>query len=105
TKASCAGPASRSTTGTRSSSRRRGSASPLAHFPITLTVMAGLVPAIHVLAAAKKTWMPGTRPGMTKERPTHPNRKNALADGYRALDLAQARDRYAPPILAADALS
>jgi hypothetical protein len=30
--------------------------------------MAGLVPAIHVLfdAAAKKTWMPGTRPGMTK---------------------------------------
>jgi hypothetical protein len=31
--------------------------------------MAGLVPAIHVLfdAAGKKTWMPGTRPGMTKE--------------------------------------
>jgi hypothetical protein len=30
--------------------------------------MAGLVPAIHVLfdAAAKKTWMPGTGPGMTK---------------------------------------
>ena len=29
-------------------------------------VMAGLVPAIHVLAAArKKTWMPGTGPGMT----------------------------------------
>ena len=27
--------------------------------------MAGLVPAIHVLPAAK-TWMPGTRPGMTK---------------------------------------
>jgi hypothetical protein len=27
-------------------------------------VMAGLVPAIHVLAAAK-TWMPGTSPGMT----------------------------------------
>jgi hypothetical protein len=25
--------------------------------------MAGLVPAIHVLAA--RTWMPGTRPGMT----------------------------------------
>jgi hypothetical protein len=25
--------------------------------------MAGLVPAIHVFAA--KTWMPGTRPGMT----------------------------------------
>jgi 2-keto-4-pentenoate hydratase/2-oxohepta-3-ene-1,7-dioic acid hydratase in catechol pathway len=28
--------------------------------------MAGLVPAIHVLAAARKTWMPGTRPGMTE---------------------------------------
>jgi hypothetical protein len=27
-------------------------------------VMAGLVPAIHVLAAVK-TWMPGTSPGMT----------------------------------------
>ena len=26
-------------------------------------VMAGLVPAIHVLAA--RTWMPGTTPGMT----------------------------------------
>jgi hypothetical protein len=29
--------------------------------------MAGLVPAIHVLGAARsKTWIPGTRPGMTK---------------------------------------
>jgi hypothetical protein len=28
------------------------------------TVMAGLVPAIHVLDA-DKTWMPGTGPGMT----------------------------------------
>jgi opacity protein-like surface antigen len=28
--------------------------------------MAGLVPAIHVLASKEnKTWMPGTRPGMT----------------------------------------
>ena len=32
---------------------------------VTLAVMAGLVPAIHVCLAAK-TWMPGTRPGMTK---------------------------------------
>src|SRR5262249_1079938 len=31
-------------------------------------VMAGLVPAIHVLLAARKTWMPGTRPGMTVVR-------------------------------------
>jgi len=31
--------------------------------------MAGLVPAIHVFLRCKavKTWMPGTRPGMTKE--------------------------------------
>jgi hypothetical protein len=33
-------------------------------------VMAGLDPAIHVLAATKKAWMPGTRPGMTT--PGHP---------------------------------
>jgi hypothetical protein len=34
----------------------------------TLTlVMAGLVSAIHVFTScAVKTWMPGTRPGMTK---------------------------------------
>jgi hypothetical protein len=32
-------------------------------------VMAGLVPAIHALLGEPKTWMPGTRPGMTKERP------------------------------------
>jgi len=32
-------------------------------------VMAGLVPAIHAfdLGDAVKTWMPGTRPGMTKD--------------------------------------
>ena len=29
------------------------------------SVMAGLVPAIHVFAVARKTWMPGTSPGMT----------------------------------------
>jgi hypothetical protein len=28
-------------------------------------VMAGLGPAIHVLIDDSKTWMPGTRPGMT----------------------------------------
>jgi hypothetical protein len=37
--------------------------------------MAGLVPAIHVFAPQKgKTWMPGTRQGMTKggnERSSH----------------------------------
>jgi hypothetical protein len=33
--------------------------------------MAGLVPAIHVFGKASKTWMPGTRPGMTR-RGLHP---------------------------------
>ena len=33
------------------------------------SVMAGLVPAIHVFVfQGRKTWMPGTRPGMTAER-------------------------------------
>ena len=34
---------------------------------MTTLVMAGLVPAIHVLTHLEqpKTWMPGTRPGMT----------------------------------------
>jgi hypothetical protein len=32
--------------------------------PISI-VMAGLVPAIHALLVEEKTWMPGTRPGMT----------------------------------------
>jgi hypothetical protein len=33
-------------------------------------VMAGLVPAIHVFLQqeTRKTWMPGTRPGMTPEQ-------------------------------------
>jgi len=32
---------------------------------VTTIVMAGLVPAIHALLIEVKTWMPGTRPGMT----------------------------------------
>ena len=42
---------------------------PLRHVSINV-VMAGLVPAIHVFGpckSASKTWMPGTRPGMTEE--------------------------------------
>ena len=37
-------------------------------YPVALnySVMAGLVPAIHVFLAAAQTWMPGTRPGMTE---------------------------------------
>jgi len=39
---------------------------------VGLLVMAGLVPAIHAFVAARKTWMPGTRPGMTPHiRPRH----------------------------------
>ena len=34
----------------------------------SLFVMAGLDPAIHVFLAVAKTWMPGTRPGMTSLR-------------------------------------
>jgi hypothetical protein len=30
--------------------------------------MAGLVPAIHVFLRGPKTWMPGTRPGMTTSK-------------------------------------
>src|SRR5580698_7537416 len=43
---------------------------PAAHYgsATKTAVMAGLVPAIHVfrLGKRRKTWMPGTRPGMTK---------------------------------------
>ena len=40
----------------------------LEQYPVVLnhSVMAGLVPAIHVFLAAAQTWMPGTRPGMTE---------------------------------------
>src|ERR1700739_2096416 len=34
---------------------------------IPSSVMAGPVPAIHVLPPERKAWMPGTRPGMTKK--------------------------------------
>ncbi len=34
----------------------------------SLSVMAGLVPAIHDFLFDGKAWMPGTRPGMTAER-------------------------------------
>jgi hypothetical protein len=39
--------------------------------PNSNAVMAGLVPAIHAFfhsLLTEKTWMPGTRPGMTKVR-------------------------------------
>src|SRR5690348_13901321 len=43
--------------------------------------MAGLVPAIHVFAA-RKTWMPGTRPGMTESAlPRQPDAPRELGRG------------------------
>ena len=45
-------------------------------YPVVLnySVMAGLVPAIHVLLAAAQTWMPGTglQPGRPKAGPGWP---------------------------------
>ena len=47
--------------------------------PNSSFVMAGLVPAIHVLLdAQRKTWMPGTRPGMTAERLERSKRETVL---------------------------
>jgi hypothetical protein len=37
-------------------------------------IMAGLVPAIHEFLQARKTWMPGTRPGMTEGDTTQDSR-------------------------------
>src|SRR5437764_551302 len=36
-------------------------------FPRTTSVMPGLVPGIHVLRAAQRTWMAGTSPAMTRK--------------------------------------
>src|SRR4051794_39845506 len=43
------------------------------------SVMAGLVPAIHVLAAATKTWMPGSSPGMTVWMDQRASLENSLS--------------------------
>ena len=66
----------------RSNHRTRGRA---ARHQLTATavispfVMAGLVPAIHVLVVARKTWMRGSSPRMTNERVVQAKRK----PGYR----------------------
>src|SRR5262245_15149410 len=44
---------------------------------VHLYVMAGLVPAIHVLLTARKTWMPATSAGMTLERPARNKEEHA----------------------------
>src|SRR5665213_240155 len=53
-----------------------------------VAVMAGLVPAIHVLlpVGGQKTWMPGIKPGMTAERAfdnntPHAHRHSRRRDG------------------------
>jgi hypothetical protein len=46
----------------------------LERFPVAMNpsfVMPGLVPGIHVLLAARKTWMAGTSPAMTADRVVH----------------------------------
>jgi hypothetical protein len=54
---------------------------------IRRVVMAGLVPAIHVFLCGTylKTWMPGTRPGMTAEfvqrQMQEPDRKEPEENG------------------------
>src|ERR1700687_132004 len=55
--------------------------------------MAGSVPAVHVFVArSTKTWMPGTRPGMTSARETtheaiRPHRKAARHQARQWLEL------------------
>src|ERR1700730_13768237 len=48
--------------------------------PSSPRVMAGLVPATHVLGAASKAWVPGTRPGMTPVMicSFHPRRESSI---------------------------
>jgi hypothetical protein len=50
--------------------------------------MAGLVPAIHVLAAiaAAKTWMPGTSPGMTTSLDARATKRSSWPSGSGVLD-------------------
>jgi hypothetical protein len=45
---------------------------------IPLFVMAGLVPAIHVLLVQPGTWMPGTRPGMTTKSNTRLHSRDVI---------------------------
>src|SRR5215212_5407857 len=58
---------------------------------VPCNVMAGLVPAIHVLLGQqRKTWMPGTRPGMTNER------AREMADMWNKYEPTAARKRGKP---------
>jgi hypothetical protein len=59
--------------------RRRGIKWSCEHFPF---VMAGLVPAIHVFGTAEKTWMPGTRQGMTTEVLSYSSARLAALENF-----------------------
>jgi 8-oxo-dGTP pyrophosphatase MutT (NUDIX family) len=62
-------------------------------------VMAGLVPAIHVLAP-RKTWMPGTRPGMTNDstiKTTSPVRHRVMSPALLLLAPFSSPASAAPP--------
>ena len=61
-------------------------------------VMAGLVPAIHVLLQGCKTWMPGTRPGMTGERQCVSIRHGRTCSGHPRLWACKAAKTWMPGI-------
>src|SRR5215213_11842497 len=55
---------------------------------VPLLVMAGLVPAIHVLASVSvRTWMPGTSPGMMRETNSPRQRRLHQAAGFAEIHL------------------
>jgi hypothetical protein len=63
-------------------------------------VMAGLVPAIHDLLCFErsKTWMPGTRPGMTKDTVSvqcHWYQVGSIGMGNAAMDASGSRPQAA----------
>jgi hypothetical protein len=61
-------------------------------------VMAGLDPAIHVLASVEsKTWMPGTRPGMTENVKSGPSAKTPKADWQGVVDRSKRPGTSNPP--------
>src|SRR5215207_4468654 len=56
----------------------------------TLSVMAGLVPAIHVFTAASETWMPGTSSAKTRFA-LSPGHDGGEIDGQEILAVARGR--------------
>src|SRR5438309_8766685 len=79
------------------------------HMSERLDVMAGLVPAIHVLVSLRETWMPGTSPGMTLAHHAEEIAQDAKPDvaalfrmELGPVDIAGAQcGRDAPPVIIA----